>query len=261
MSNGTLHEKIVSSRYQSLLNQLNNHPLYSFLNNENSLKVFMEHHVFAVWDFMSLIKALQFHLAPINIPWTPNKYPHHAYFINQLVLEEESDKALTDAADFTHASHFEDYLKAMKDIGAITLPITQFINHVEAHGIESALQTQNIPYSARQFMTFTFELIARNQAHLLATVIAYGRETLVPELFQSIQHGLQLNQSDAPNLHAYLTRHVQLDKHEHGPLAIRMADELCANSTIKQSDAIEIAEQALISRLEFWDGIHTAINT
>ena len=60
-------------------------------------------------------------------------------------------------------------------------------------------------------------------------------------------------------MYAYLTRHVQLDKHEHGPLAIRMADELCGNSIYKQSDAIEIAEQALVSRLEFWDGIHSAI--
>ena len=259
MNNATLQENFASSRYPSLLEQLNNHPLYSFLSNENSLKIFMEHHIFAVWDFMSLIKALQLHLAPINIPWTPIKYPHHAYFINQLVLEEESDKALTGAADFTHASHFEGYLKAMEDIGANTLPISQFINHVEAHGIESALQTQNIPHPALQFITFTFELIARNQAHLLATVMAYGRETLIPELFQSIQNGLQLNQSDAPNLHAYLIRHLQLDKHEHGPLAMRMASELCGNSIAKQSDAIEIAEQALVSRLEFWDGIHTAI--
>ena len=108
-------------------------------------------------------------------------------------------------------------------------------------------------------MTFTFEVIERNQAHLLAAVMAYGREALVPELFQSIQNGLQLDQNDAPNLHAYLTRHVQLDKHEHGPLAIRMAEELCGNSTDKQSDAIEIAEQTLVSRLEFWDGIHTAM--
>lgn len=259
MNNVALHENIVSSRYQSLLKQLNNHPLYSFLSHENNLKIFMEHHVFAVWDFMSLIKALQFHLAPINIPWIPIKYPHHAYFINQLVLEEESDKALTDAADFTHASHFEGYLKAMKEIGANTLPITQFINAVETNGLKKALQSQNIPHPAKQFMLFTFEIIERKQAHLLATILAYGRETLVPELFQSIQDSLQLSEKDAPNLHAYLTRHVQLDKHEHGPLAIRMADELCGNSRDKQSAAIEIAEQALVSRLEFWNGIHTAI--
>jgi len=261
MINGTLHENIVSSRYNTLVEQLNNHPLYSCLEDQKNLKIFMEHHVFAVWDFMSLIKALQSHLAPINIPWIPTKNSHHANFINQLVLEEESDKSLTNSTKATHASHFEGYMNAMKDIGANTVPITQFIKRVESHGIKNALKTQNIPRPSMNFMAFTFDLIERNQAHLLATVVAYGRETLIPELFQSIQKGLKLKQSVAPNLHAYLTRHVQLDKNEHGPLALRMADELCWNSEIKQSSAIDIAELALISRLNFWDGIHDAIKT
>jgi len=259
MSKVTLHTNFVSLRYQSLLEQLNNHPLYHALNNENNLKVFMEHHVYAVWDFMSLIKALQLHLAPINIPWIPTKYPHYVYFINQLVLEEESDKALTDTANYTHTSHFEGYLKAMSDIGANTQPIIQFLNTVETEDLETALQTQDIPYPAKRFMTFTFDLIARNEPHLLATIIAFGRETIVPELFQSIRHGLQINQRDAPNLHAYLDRHIELDKHEHGPLSVRMASELCGNTIDKQSDAIEVAEQALASRLEFWNGIHLSL--
>ncbi|QMU61132.1 MAG: DUF3050 domain-containing protein [Gammaproteobacteria bacterium] len=259
MTKEPLHNNIDSPRYKSLLKQLNNHPLYDFLNNENNLKIFMEHHVFAVWDFMSLIKALQLHLAPITIPWIPIKYPHHANFINQLVLEEESDLALTEAAEFSHASHFQGYLNAMTDIGANTLPISHFINLVETKGLESALQTRHIPYPAKQFLTFTFKLIERNQPHLLATVIAFGRETIVPQLFQSIQNGLQINRNDAPNLHAYLARHVQLDKHEHGPLAVRMANELCGNAIDKQSEAVEIAEQALASRLEFWNGIHLSL--
>jgi len=261
MSKKTLNTSIVSSRYQSLLEQLNNHPLYSDLSNENNLKVFMEHHVYAVWDFMSLIKALQLHLAPINIPWIPNKYPHYTHFINQLVLEEESDKALTDTANFTHTSHFEAYLKAMSNIGANTQPILQFINIVKTEDLETALHTQNIPHPAKRFMTFTFDLIARNEPHLLAAILAFGRETIVPELFQSIRHGLQINQRDAPDLHAYLDRHIELDKHEHGPLSARMASELCDNAIDKQSAVINVAEQALASRLEFWNGIHLSLVT
>ena len=259
MNKETIFTNVVSSRYQSLLEQLNNHPLYSDLNNENNLKIFMEHHVYAVWDFMSLIKALQINLAPINIPWIPIKYPRYAFFINQLVLEEESDKAFTEATDFTHASHFESYLKAMAEIGANTQPILQFINIVEAQDLETALQAQNVPNPAKQFMKFTFELIARNHPHQLAAMLAFGRETIVPKLFQSIQHGLKVSQNNAPNLHAYLDRHIELDQHEHGPLAMRMVYELCDNSAIKQTDAIETAEQALASRIEFWDEIHLSM--
>ncbi|MGH1537265.1 MAG: DUF3050 domain-containing protein [Gammaproteobacteria bacterium] len=259
MSNESLNKNIASSKYQSLVKQLNDHSLYRFLNNENHLRIFMEHHVFAVWDFMSLIKALQLHLAPINIPWTPCKNPQHAYFINQLVSEEESDKPLTEITDSNRTSHFEGYLKAMTDIGANTLPIKQFIKHIESNGFESAVQTQDIPKSAKNFMAFTFELIEYKQPHLLAAVLAYGRETLVPNLFHSILHGLQLKQNDAPNLHAYLTRHIQLDKHEHGPLAIRIADELCEHSANKRRESVEIVERALKSRLAFWDSIQTAV--
>lgn len=221
----------------------------------------MEHHVYAVWDFMSLIKSLQIHIAPVNLPWVPPRNPRHANFINQLVLEEESDRALTDTASSTHASHFESYRQAMVEVGADIRPISRFIDIVGDEGIEAALQLIEIPAPAKRFMAFTFDIIRRSKPHLLATVLAYGRESLLPQLFRSLLEGLQIRPYDAPILYGYLERHIYLDEQEHSPLAVLMVQELCEGSIEKQAEAMEVADQALTARLDFWDGIHAALST
>jgi hypothetical protein len=248
-----------SQHHDFLREQLKQHPLYSAISNEINLQVFMQHHVYAVWDFMSLIKSLQFHIAPTDVPWVPPKNPRYANFINQLVLEEESDYALTKSHSCTHASHFESYRQAMVEAGADIHPISQFVDMVSKKGFETALQLADIPAPAKRFMSFTFDIINRKQPHLTATALAYGRESLVPQLFRSLQQGLQVSSSDAPVLYAYLERHIQLDEQEHGPLAVLMVQELCEGSSEKQAEARTVAEQALAARLDFWDGIHDAL--
>jgi len=250
----------VSSRHNSLREQLGKHPLYDAIHNENNLRIFMEHHVYAVWDFMSLIKALQFHIAPTKLPWVPPENNRHASFINQLVLEEESDSALADTNDSTHASHFESYRQAMIEAGANINPISRFVDTAGDKGLETALQIADIPAPARRFMTFTFEIIGRNQPHLLAAVLAYGREALVPRLYRSLLDGLQNGPGDAPILYGYLERHIQLDEQQHGPVAVLMEEELCEGSTERQTEAMDAAEQALAARLDFWNGIHAALS-
>lgn len=260
MSNDPLIPDIVPPQHNFLRERLKTHPLYDAIHNENNLRVFMEHHVYAVWDFMSLIKSLQTHLAPARLPWVPPKNSRYANFINQLVLEEESDYALTETPGLTHASHFESYIHAMTEVGANIGPISRFIDTVGNESLDSALQIEDVPIAAKQFMASTFDIIGRNQSHLLAAALAYGRESLVPQLFRSLQKGLQISASETPVLYGYLERHIQLDEEEHGPLAIRIVQELCAGSTEMQAEAIAVAEQTLAARLDFWDGIYEALS-
>ena len=74
-------------------NELLNHSIYSKLKSEDAIAKFMETHVFAVWDFMSLVKALQIDLTSVELPWTPTKDNISRRLINEIVLGEESDKS------------------------------------------------------------------------------------------------------------------------------------------------------------------------
>ena len=258
-NNNALESNIASTRLDSLQDQLANHPLYNSISNIDHLRVFMQHHVFAVWDFMSLIKSMQSHIAPTTVPWVPCKHPQYVNFVNQLVLEEESDHMYSNDANNRPLSHFELYLAAMREVGATTYTISRLIHVVREKDLDVALKLPNIPGPAKKFMTFTFDVINSNQPHLIAASLAWGREDLVPQLFRALQRKLQIDQLEAPNLFAYLDRHIQLDEQEHAPIAIQLAQELCVGSSTKQLESLEIAEQSLAIRLQFWDGIYRSL--
>ena len=96
--------------------RLASHPIYASLRSLDDLRVFMHHHLFAVWDFMSLVKYMQQHLAPARVPWLPGGDTTLKRFINQLVLDEESDLA-PGGEGAGYLSHFELYVRAWSEIG------------------------------------------------------------------------------------------------------------------------------------------------
>ena len=118
----------IENELSALKNELKNHKLYSSLKSLDDIRVFMESHVFAVWDFMSILKALQNKLTNTSVPWLPNKNSTIARFINEIVHGEESDINEIDQPK----SHFEMYLDAMTQIKANKENIYLFINSVKS---------------------------------------------------------------------------------------------------------------------------------
>jgi hypothetical protein len=241
----------LEERLAPLREQLLHHPIYRQLDSLEALRGFMQKHVFAVWDFMSLLKALQQRVCCVNVPWLPSAAPAAARFINEIVLGEESDIN----AEGEAASHFDLYYQAMQRCGASTEQIDRFL-HVVRTGqtIPRALSAAEVSPGVAQFVQQTFAFIETNDAAVIAAAFTFGREDLLPEVFQRVVD--ELNQHSGGDLEPfryYLQRHIELDGDQHGPLSQRLVATLCGDDPRRWSVASDAAFQALESRLILWN--------
>jgi hypothetical protein len=253
-----MSQPITTEIIAAFKSQLENHPVYEAVRTIDDLRCFMEHHVYSVWDFMSLIKYLQATIAPTQVPWTPRGEANVRRFINELVLEEESD-ASNIPGEFS--SHFELYHQAMREIGADTAPSTEFLQGVQARGIKQALDLSCVPAPSRTFTTTTFRFIQADQPHQVAAALALGREHIIPGMFRSILGRIGVSEPDAPIFHFYLNRHIHLDEDFHAPLSLRLLNSLCAGDDARIGEAVAAAKTAVDARIRFWDGVLEAIES
>ena len=235
--------------------KLENHPIYQSVNDLESLHTFMEHHVYCVWDFMSLLKALQKELAPTGAPWFPSEDGNICRLINEIVLAEESDTALSSNHKHSFISHYEMYVQAMEEVGANTAPIKIFLKEAQLVGIKTALLTEAIPAPAKTFMTSTFEIIETNKPHLIAAAFSLGRENVIPCMFRSLLRDMKITEDRAPMFYHYLNRHIELDEDEHWPMALSMLKSLCSADPKLEKEALDTALLSLESRVTFWNSV------
>ena len=238
----------------SLRERLDGHPVYGALKQVEDLRVFMQHHVHSVWDFMSLIKYLQHAVAPARWPWTPGADPTVQRFINELVLEEETDEA-GPGAPGEFSSHFQLYLGAMREIGADADTPARFVDMAGREGIEAALASGLAPEPAARFNRATFAFIEGAKAHEVAAALALGREHIIPAMFRAFLARMAVTQQQAPIFHYYLNRHIHLDEDFHAPLSLRLLEALCGGDAVKIAEARAAAVRAVEARIEFWDGV------
>ncbi|MDO8208433.1 MAG: DUF3050 domain-containing protein [Gallionella sp.] len=246
-----------------LKTRLDQHPLYASVRTLDDLRCFMEHHVFPVWDFMSLLKYLQGEIAPAGMPWLPTGNTDTTSvqrFINEIVLGEETDEGLPDAmGNPTFISHFDLYLGAMEEVGADTRPVRAFLKMVKKHGIAEALQHADIPAPSRRFMASTFGFLVTDKTHVVAAAFALGREQVIPGMFRALLADMGISKEKAPLFHYYLERHIHLDDEFHGPLSLRLLGQLCGDSANKQRTAAKAGRQAIEARITLWDGVRAVL--
>ncbi|GAB3979579.1 DUF3050 domain-containing protein [Spirosoma terrae] len=244
----------LSTRVEPLRQQLTDHPLYTAVKTLDDLRTFQESHIWAVWDFMSLLKALQRNLTCVDVPWIPVGNSETRYLINEIVVGEESDVD----PDGNRLSHFELYLKAMEQAGANTSQMETLIAELASgRQLDEALATINIPEGSRQFINFTFELISKGRLHEIAAVFTYGREDLIPDMFIALVRQLRDQSPEKLNLFTYyLERHIEVDGDHHSHLAKAMTAELCGSDSQKWQEATLAVEAALQARIALWDSVY-----
>lgn len=252
--------KLPLGKIRALQKQLNEHPLLNdnIIKDLNGIHIFMENHVFAVWDFMSLIKSLQHHVCPSTTCWVPRQKIRSgsARLINEIVLSEETD---IDIDGTSTISHHDLYCQAMLEMGADANVIQEWVNAVTDNGFQFALETCALPPAASEFMQKTFGFIDTGESHIIAAAFAFGRETVIPDMFRKVVEQLQLTKQDCPKFFYYLERHIEIDGEEHGPASLALVEDLCDHDPVHIHEAEQAAISALKSRIKLWDDIQDLI--
>ena len=248
----------INQSIQNQKEQLLNHSLYNKVKTIDDLHCFLENHIYAVWDFMSLLKALQNKLTCTTTPWLPIGNPEIRYLINEIVVAEETDMSF----DGKRQSHFEMYIDAMNECGATTKHIFDFLDNVEkTKNIFVSIKGSNLPEEVKAFLKYTFTIVEEGEPHKIASAFTFGREDLIPNMFTEILRNFQVNFPDVnlSKLIYYFERHIELDADEHGPMAMKMIDELCGDCPKKWADVKQVAHDSLQMRIQLWNAIDKAI--
>jgi hypothetical protein len=233
---------------------LRNHPLYGAIKTPAALRLFTQYHVFAVWDFMTLLKSLQQGLTTVSLPWVPGRDPETARIVNALVLAEESD-SIPEGDGFRHLSHFEWYLEAMAEIGADCSEINFWIEEVRrGASFQSVLADTKLAPPVHEFLQTTSEILEEPVA-VRAAAFHHSRELIIPEMFLPIATNLSQEGLACDTLVAYLQRHVDIDSQDHSLASEAMVERLLASSPELVGRAEEISLRALTARVALWDAI------
>ncbi len=254
------HIKNIQEATADLQHKIINHPTYKAIKTIDDVKHFMEHHIYAVWDFMSLLKSLQSSLTCTQVPWFPVGSAKVRFLINEIVCGEESDVAFQREGNI---SHFELYLEAMAQIGASRKSIDELLEKLKAGvPLHEAIANSSIPEHAQHFLNFTFEVIATNKPHIIAAVFTFGREDLIPNMFLAIVNDINEQFPDQiATFKYYLDRHIEVDGDLHSHLALEMVSELCGDDATKWEEATSYVLRSLESRIILWDGVLKAVTT
>ena len=247
---------VITDRLIQKKAELATHPIFSEITSLPKLRRFMESHVFAVWDFMSLTKRLQQELTCVQLPWLPPCDPQAARLINEIVLGEESD----DRPGRGHYSHFELYLEAMREVGASTVAVERFIA-LQRRGTdyETALRSVNIDPAAARFVRQTLHTALHAPGHSVAAAFLHGRESVIPQMFQRILDDWGIGIEQAPTFRYYLERHIEVDSEDHGPAAQALLARLIDGNAQRERDVVASAIAAVDSRIALWDGLRSSL--
>ena len=240
-------------RLATLRAELLEHPVYVEVASVADLRRFMEDHVFAVWDFMSLVKRLQRDLTCTTVPWFPADNARAARLINDIVIGEETDVD----PDGSYVSHLDLYLRAMADVGASTRQFETFRSLAQVGtSVEAAMVQAGVPPHVQAFVAHTMALAQSGSTEEVLAAFFYGREDIIPEMFRRLQKTLSARHDNdrLRNFIYYIERHIDLDGDSHGPMGRELLEGMIGDSPQRHERALRAACNSIEARIGLWNG-------
>jgi hypothetical protein len=243
---------VLRQRLTAARARMRSHPVFAAVRDLDDLRGFMAWHVFAVWDFMSLVKRLQRLYTGTALPWRPPANPRAARLINEIVLGEESDLGF----DGGHVSHYELYLQAMTDVGADTAPVRRFLDALSSDlPAAEALRRAGAPAPVQAFVASTLATALHGRPEEVLGSFLHGREDAIPAMFSRLLTDWGLSEAQAPAFVYYLRRHIELDGDSHGPAAQALAQDAVRHDPAAERRLLFAGLAAIGQRIALWDGL------
>jgi hypothetical protein len=246
-----------------LIEQVLHHPLYASIDTMKKMQAYMEYDVFTCWDCMCLIKEAYRKIVSVKAPWFPPKDAYSAALLCSIIEEEESD-ICPDGK--TYASHFDLYLDAMRQAGANTMPIDNFMHRLRAgEPMKEALAHCGTTSFVERYVNTTlnfFEL----EAHQVAAAFAFGREAIAPTMFVSFLEHVRAGKfteyhEQLRGIIYFCDRHVDLDSTSHLPKMLQMLDNLCGDDEQKWQEVHEIAQQSIQAKIDYFTAMQLDLSS
>lgn len=243
----TLRRQLTAAR-----DRMQQHPVFAAVQTLDDLRHFMAWHVFAVWDFMSLVKRLQRVYTGTTLPWRPPADPRAARLINEIVLGEESDLGFGGG----HLSHYELYLQAMAEVGADSAPVRCFLDGLSPDvPVLQALRQAGAPAPVQAFVASTLATALHGRPEQVLGSFLHGREDVIPAMFSRLLAQWGLTEAQAPAFVFYLRRHVELDGDSHGPAAQALVDDAVRGDPAAEQRLLAAGLAAVQQRIALWDAL------
>ena len=232
--------------------RMQQHPVFAAVQTLGDLRRFMAWHVFAVWDFMSLVKRLQRHYTGTTLPWRPPADPRAARLINEIVLGEESDLGFGGG----HLSHYELYLQAMAEVGADSTAVRRFLAGLAPDvPVLQALRQAGAPAPVQAFVAATLATALHGRPEEVLGSFLHGREDVIPAMFSRLLAQWGLSEAQAPAFVYYLRRHIELDGDSHGPAAQALVDDAVRSDPAAACRLLAAGLAAVQQRIALWDAL------
>ena len=241
---------LLASHVETERRLLIGHKIFGQIHSHGQLRNFMQWHVYAVWDFMTLLKRLQRDLTSIEVPWVPPPLPGAARLINEIVLGEETDELPGNG----HLSHFELYLQAMQAVGADTAEMKRFVAEFSrTQDLDAAFTAAETPAPVAAFVKVTLGTALNGTLPEVLGSFFYGREDVIPAMFSRLLKDWSVDPSEVPMFAYYLERHIELDGDHHGPAAKSIIKAAVGNDQQRRQQLYAGAIAALSARRALWD--------